>query len=521
MAGILSLLLTASPLLAAQADKIPFTGELSRLVPEFILESHFPGPREEIRGVIAWAWTPEGEEIQARSREASATGQLPAYLVEIIITPADSSPREPWRLRLPFSAGRMPPFAIPAGTFLPGIHRLTAQLIDPAGETHPFLVSPPQALSVLEPRADVLTGSCVDAPVLLTRGVKQGTPSREIYPANDARDTFSRTPWDMHRFGDAIYVGSGDWQRNTGPAPIWTIRLDATGKTVMNADYVIYGESVQRFRTVGDRLLVPDIDPRDSWDFGNLYISENGRWTKKRTLPNAIHAFDAIGWRERLYVTTGTNTGARLLVSEDGGDTWGKVAGDDAAMTRAYRFHQMCPVGDSLLVMGASAASGAWILSPSGRFEPRTLELFPRLRTLNRITARRLEPFAKGALYTVSWDSLFADGRGQPQKRPLFFLPAAGQSALLVEPFKDAHVMDIVIDGDDCLVLTIAAEGVKFRGEIFSSRDLRSWTRLASFPAEAPPFSFERLNGTFFVGLGPRSFEDIEPESGTLLRLEP
>ncbi len=190
-------------------------------------------------------------------------------------------------------------------------------------------------------------------------------------------------------------------------------------------------------------------------------------------------------------------------------------------MIQAYRFHQATPVGDCLVVMPANAASGAWVLTTSGRFERTALELFPGLRTLSRITARRMESFAGGALYTVSWDTLFADGRGQPQKRPLFFLPAATQSARLIEPFKEAHVMDIVIDEGSCLVMTIAAEGRKFRGEIFSSEDLKTWVRIASFPADAPPFSFERLHGVIFVGLGPRSIDDVEPESGTILRLEP
>lgn len=497
------------------------TEELLQLIPEFILESHFPGPTEEIRGLVTWSWTPQGENIRARAAQAESSGRLPVHEVEVTVTSADLPARQPWRVRLPFSAGRTRGFAIPAGNFPRGSYCLTARLLDPAGSARPFPNATPQGFSVVDAREDVLPGSCADAPVLFTRAIKQGTPSREVYATNDARDSFSRTPWDMQRLGDTLYVGSGDWQRNTGPAPIWSIRLDATGYALLAAEYVIYGESVQRFRTLGNKLYVPDIDPRDGWDFGNLYITTQGHWTKKRTLPNAIHSFDALQWRGRLYVTTGTNAGAALFVSEDEGDTWTKIAGDTAAMTQAHRFHQASPVGDSLLVMPANAAPGAWVLAPSGRFEPRALELFPGLRSLSRLTARRLEPFAKGAVYTVSWDTLFADGRGKPQKRPLFFLADAHENARLVRPFKDAHVMDIVIDRECCLVMTIAAEGGKFRGEIFSTSDLRSWTRIASFPADAPPFSFERLNGVFFVGLGPRGFDDVEPESGTILRLEP
>ncbi len=290
VAGIALLLAAPVGFFAAESPGPSSTEELLQLVPEFILESHFPRPSEEIRGFVTWTWTPQGEDIQTRSVQAETANRMPAYEVEITATSADSSSHQPWSVRVPFSASRMRSFSIPAATFPRGRYHLTARLVDPAGTAHSFPNSTPQGFSVADAREDVWPGSTVDAPTLLTHAIKQGTPSKEVYPANDARDTFSRTPWDMHRLGDTLYVGSGDWQRNTGPAPIWSIRLDAAHKTLLAAEYVICGESVQRFRTLDNKLYVPDIDPRDGWDFGNLYVAAQGHWTKsaRSRMPSTV-----------------------------------------------------------------------------------------------------------------------------------------------------------------------------------------------------------------------------------------
>lgn len=71
-------------------------------------------------------------------------------------------------------------------------------------------------------------------------------------------------------------------------------------------------------------VVVPGIDPIESWSFGNIYVDG----TKKRTLPNVIHTFGACFHNGYLFVATGGHTGDEatfrgyVFRSDDLGDTW-------------------------------------------------------------------------------------------------------------------------------------------------------------------------------------------------------
>lgn len=87
----------------------------------------------------------------------------------------------------------------------------------------------------------------------------------------------------------------------------------------------------------------------DNWDFGNLYVRQNGTWTKKRTIPLMLHGFGQTIHDGKLYVTGGSheNTGAegyhgRVYWSSDLGDTW------DSAYVCYYRCRDIISYNNKL-----------------------------------------------------------------------------------------------------------------------------------------------------------------------------
>lgn len=74
-------------------------------------------------------------------------------------------------------------------------------------------------------------------------------------------------------------------------------------------------------------VIIPGIDPIESWDFGNIYLDG----VKMRNMPNVIHCFGACFHNNRLYVATGAHLGDEstfrgfVFSSDDLGQTWSSV----------------------------------------------------------------------------------------------------------------------------------------------------------------------------------------------------
>jgi hypothetical protein len=83
-------------------------------------------------------------------------------------------------------------------------------------------------------------------------------------------------------------------------------------------------------REQAGKLYAPGPDGIEDWKFGNIYRSSDGeKWTKLRSVPNAVHIWDMCSWKGKLYVSTGSvknNEGyAAVLQSSDEGKTWREV----------------------------------------------------------------------------------------------------------------------------------------------------------------------------------------------------
>lgn len=146
-----------------------------------------------------------------------------------------------------------------------------------------------------------------------------GIPSREDYPEGD----IARAPWDMVLYEGILYLGSGDFDKNTGPMYIYAYNT-ATGEWTRSEK--LPEEEINRFTLSNGVLYAPGIDPRESWKLGNYYTLENGAWQKHRTLPSAVHTFDVISFENMLFAGLGVSAGKSPVVrSTNKGESFAEV----------------------------------------------------------------------------------------------------------------------------------------------------------------------------------------------------
>ncbi len=133
----------------------------------------------------------------------------------------------------------------------------------------------------------------------------------------------ARCVWDLYYKDDKIYLGSGDYDLNSGPTDICAYDL-AKNQFIVTGS--VEDEAVLKFIEIDGKLLTPGTDPQASWEVGNYYVLNDSGWEKHRVLPHAIHAFDMIEFDKKIYVAIGSDSGySPLIVSADGGLTFNHV----------------------------------------------------------------------------------------------------------------------------------------------------------------------------------------------------
>lgn len=365
-----------------------------------------------------------------------------------------------------------------------------------------IIYSPPQAYSLPAEATDVTS-----------RVERVGNPGRLSYPAEEHR--FARNVWDLKAFNSRLYIGLGN-RNNGGPAPnagpvdIWYFD-PAADKLVK--DWAAPDEQVEIFRLIDGRLVVPGNDPKESWQLGNFYRLEQAGWHKVRTLPNGIHNFDMLQFGGALYAALGTEYGAVVAQSRDGGQAWQEHRLERNAGSSVARAYGLCVIAGSLHASVLSAAgSQIYTLAGDGFRPSPSSDFFPKLQTSDVILRGCVE-FQGHAVYLGA--RMVLGEHAEPLK---LFVARDSDHVRAVELPYDARPLDITVAGDGVYVLGSRRGPSGFTTYAFETTDLVQWTEL--FHLATPTFarSFEILNGDFYIGLGSPK-DDVRPETGDLLRV--
>ncbi len=348
------------------------------------------------------------------------------------------------------------------------------------------------------------------APRVRTKAVRLGQPGLDRWPASDPTNALARSVWDMHVYRKRLYLACGDLYANKGPVPVY-----ALGPRGFEAEYTAPDEQLAVIREAGDALVIPAGDPREGWEFGNLYVKDpqrggSGRWRELRTIPGALHVLDFLSFGKSWFVWHTTKSGtAPALRSRDRGETW------EPLLEAGGWF---LPFPGFFLVVGPAEVRRC----DGEKTEAVFLDLFPGD---SRRTVGRYASVGDRVVYSPATPLAFVHA-------PVYVLSASdvsdGAVARTVEEFRGERVRDIVARDGICHVMAaerIAGDTERYRCTVRSSPDLALWTLSADVTLPGLPWSFEVLDGRFCVGLGVRNaatsgIEAVGPESGTVYRIE-
>lgn len=147
-----------------------------------------------------------------------------------------------------------------------------------------------------------------------------GIPALQQYPEGIP----ARNIWDMIVVGDALWVGGGDYDKNSGPVTMHYYDL-ATGEWQTSTE--LPDEEISHFVTVGDTVIATGTDPKENWSLGNFYrLTAEQTWETVRNLPGGIHNYDMTAFDGKLFAALGVETGnSPIVCSTDGGESFTAV----------------------------------------------------------------------------------------------------------------------------------------------------------------------------------------------------
>lgn len=145
-----------------------------------------------------------------------------------------------------------------------------------------------------------------------TKYVSLGAPAAEYYD-----NLRARCAWDMIVHDGRLYVGSGDYDWNTGGAVVLSCPMNDLGN--WTKETTLPDEQVGRFVDYNGVLTVPGFDPVGNVRVGTYYEKIDGRWQTVSTLPYALHNFDICWFEGQLFAAVGApGDQSPVVVTEDG-----------------------------------------------------------------------------------------------------------------------------------------------------------------------------------------------------------
>lgn len=335
-----------------------------------------------------------------------------------------------------------------------------------------------------------------------------GVPTEEKYPTGER----ARLAWDMALHGGKIYIGSGDYGKNRGPAQI-SCYDPTTG--AWEAFATVPDEEVDRFCVLSGKLCAPGIDPREGdWSLGNYYVLEDGAWTVKRTIPGGIHNFDMIEYHGSLFAGLGVSAGGYpVAVSSDGGQTFSSVPffkkDGSPVHTSGYtqvRTYDFFLLGDTLYA--TLTLDSVYELYKYSEARA-SFYYVGDMKEQMHFFYYKLNPLGEKVTFD---DSLYL-ATGNLYETPDFH----NISPIVLE--EGAMTTDLFVDGDTLYVLLSSnIEEGKYKTAVYALESGKATFReVFDFVYDVPSVSMVVSGEDFYIGMGYKSIESLK--NGMLLHV--
>lgn len=340
-----------------------------------------------------------------------------------------------------------------------------------------------------------------------------GNPYSIIYPNGEA--IYSRNIWDMQLFDEKIFLGAGNSSnqgssQNSGPLPVMAYDIKR-GQFVQ--EEMIRDEQIDLYKIIDGTLYIPGHDATGSWEWGNFYQRNNeGRWVMYRNVPKALHLYDLVSKENKLFAAIGLYEGAAVGITEDMGKHW-KIF--PLGRSRVYSF---LPVDDTLFALKKFKRTDETYFSVaqylhdgtfSARFDISIYKMFPQT-VLKQVYAKAVHilPLKEKTLYIGAYK--YNDHQSLPFGLYVASLDHNKFQSKRVKLDPNFIPRDILLHDDkvNLLVEDKQKNGTIIRVLESSVENLLEWKELFYFKYPTFARSFERVDNTFYFGMGC----DIDPQ---------
>ena len=332
-----------------------------------------------------------------------------------------------------------------------------------------------------------------------TKYVSLGAPAAKYYPNNK----LARCAWDMAIHGDRLYVGCGDYSRNTGDSPILSCALNDLGNWV--EETTISEEQVGRFVNIGGVLTIPGFDPVGAAQYGSYYELLDGEWVQQATLPFGLHNFDIAWYQGRMYAAVGADRGEYPIAYTEDGLTYQTIA--------LYKNGQPVDTGRSEVVRSSNLYVLNDELYADFWYEDETqsraiFEMYHYNVEEDRFDyVANLKESTHGGKYSSAylplWEKQAVNDKMFLTTGYLFYTTDFEKYTQVLMP-SDAMVYDMEAFGGRLYLLTAYESGGQYKVTVYSTTaadptDLRTE---ATYTYALMPTSFAVNASNFFIGMG-------------------
>lgn len=345
-----------------------------------------------------------------------------------------------------------------------------------------------------------------------------GIPLEQTYQ----RGGIERNPWDIEMYQGRLYVGSGDYDKNRGPVNLWYYDFD---KKTWEIDTFLEDEQAGRFCIIDDKLYVPGIDPRCSWDMGSYYRLNGTEWDMLVTLPNALHNFDIVKYDGKLFAALGSKECCSPILVTTDEETWEPVElykDGKVVDTTGYTYVR---IYDFFTLNGELYAY--FSLSQSGKPSYHEFYRYDGERFVWHSNMIDDMKFGRGNTYTHFQQKAEFNGYQYITNGNLY-RSSDMITAESIVPEGDPEVTDLRVIGDTlyalcCEKYTTEDGNTAFYNSLRASKDGKTYTEVFrfSYPVRALSFTYE--SGTVFLGMGfgTKAAEDrsMYDENGMILAI--
>ena len=392
-----------------------------------------------------------------------------------------------------------------------------------------------------------------------------GNIKEHITGSNSVNFAYARNIWDMHLFGNRIYIGYGSWANssvsgavNRGPIPIIAIDT-ATDQFVREQVYVnVNGVRTHRpngaddeqlwiFREIDGKLYTPGTDARgtvgapstEGWDWGNYYIRQtDGTWLKRPTIPGGIHILDIIGFNGKLYTGIGGNSeiegSVGIMYSADDGETWSAPEN----LTNTARNYTLIAWGNSLYAFaGDSARRVTTAGQPQTRLRGRVIDannsttdstivlgIFSEVLDDARYIIRKYAFIGNSIVFILYKQGETNDSWEEPAGLHYASgLSASSTISTVSLPNPAAAVIDIISRNNNefAYILANVKNGNDYTVIVYKTDNLINFETVCSFNFDTFARSFEEHNKNFYFGMGTMDGTPGTPSelAGTIIKI--